>query len=140
MTKNRIFSMLAADSSFLKDIGLLFLRVSFSSALFFAHGLPKIVHFSQKVSTFPDPLGIGRSLSLLLTIFSEVNCSLLIFLGLFTRWAAFPVIVTLAVAWLVIHGGDSFDRQELPVLYLMICATLMISGAGRFSLDRFFFR
>ena len=40
-------------------------------------------------------------------------------LGLFTRLSAIPLIITMLVAWLMVHISDPFGDMELPVFYLV---------------------
>lgn len=117
------------------DTALLFSRLLFGATMLIAHGLPKLMSFSQRMNTFPDPLGVGSSLSLGLTIFAEVLCAGLLALGLFTRWVSGPLAVTMAVAAFIVHAGDPWHKKELAFVYMVgyiICGLL---GSGRFSLD-----
>ena len=86
--------------------------------------------------TFGDPLHIGPAASLVLTVFAEFVCSLLIIIGLATRLAVIPLMVTMLVAAFVVHLADGFAKQELAVLYLLIYFTLFVMGSGRYSIDR----
>jgi putative oxidoreductase len=72
-----------------------------------------------------------------LAIVGEVVCSLLLILGLFTRPAAIGGMVTMAVAFLLIHGGklSGEGNGELAFLYLIGFTAILIAGPGRFSLD-----
>jgi len=56
--------------------------------MFFNHGIEKLAHFKDIASGFPDPLGIGQPVSLALVMFAEVVGSLLLIMGLVTRFAA----------------------------------------------------
>ena len=85
---------------------------------------------------FGDPIGLGPEVSLVLTVFAEVVCSILIVLGLGTRLAAIPSIVTMAVAAFIVHGADPFGRKEMALLYLVGYVVLLLSGSGKFSVDR----
>lgn len=117
------------------DTALLFSRLLFGATMLIAHGLPKLMSFSQRMNTFPDPLGVGNSLSLGLTIFAEVLCAGLLALGLFTRWVSGPLAVTMAVAAFIVHAGDPWHKKELAFVYMVgyiICGLL---GSGRLSLD-----
>ncbi len=73
--------------------------------------------------------------SLALAVFAEVFCSILIMLGLFTRLSAIPLIITMLVAWLMVHISDPFGDMELPVFYLVSYVVLFLQGAGWYSLD-----
>jgi putative oxidoreductase len=44
------------------------------------------------------------------------------------------------VAAFIIHGGDGFGKQELPLHYILVYLVLLIAGAGKFSLDNWIFR
>jgi len=102
------------------------------------HGLPKLAKLlpGQEIS-FPDPLGISPLFSLILAVFAEVVCSLLIILGLGTRLAALPLAITMAVAGFMVHAADPFQRKELALMYLLAYISLMVTGSGKFSVDRY---
>ena len=67
----------------LSAAGLCALRVFVGLTMLLAHGWPKLAGFSTKAAKFPDPLGVGSEASLVLAIFAEVFCSILLALGLF---------------------------------------------------------
>jgi putative oxidoreductase len=119
----------------LEDLGKLGARLTFGGVMLVSHGIPKLMGFSQLMNSFPDPLGIGNSLSLGLAIFAEVLCALLLALGLFTRLTAVPLAFTMVVAGVFVHASDPWKRKELAFIYLfgyIICALL---GSGKLSLD-----
>ncbi len=117
------------------DVGLLVLRLTVGPMMLFGHGLPKLLTFAEHAATFPDPLGVGSSLSLTLAILGEVVGSSLIALGLATRAAAVPFVITMIVAGAIVHGDDPWSRKELALLYAVPAITLIFTGAGRFSVD-----
>lgn len=119
----------------LSDVGLLLLRVGFGAAMLFGHGWGKLLAFGERAESFPDPLGVGNQLSMVLAISAEVCCSLLLILGLATRAVAVPLIVTMLVAALIVHGDDPWKKKEMAVLYLIPYLTFVLTGPGRFSLD-----
>lgn len=124
-------------NSWTQSLGLLVLRVSFGAMMLAGHGLPKLLGFAETVKIFPDPIGLGSHVALSLAIFAEFFCSVLLILGLGTRLAAIPLIVTMLVAALVAHGADPWAKKELAVCYLAAFTTLVITGGGGFGLDRF---
>jgi len=69
----------------------------------------------------------------------ELSCGLLLILGLATRFAAVPLVVTMLVAirtalWQELEGTiDLFGREES--LFIVLLAWLAIAGAGAVSLD-----
>ena len=100
------------------------------------HGYPKLKSFLSGEYRFKDPLGLGEDASIILTVFAEFLCSILVILGLTTRYALVPLIITMAVAWLIVHGDDPFGAQEKSVLYLLCYVVLLITGPGKYSVDR----
>jgi putative oxidoreductase len=121
----------------INDIGLLLLRLVFGGTMLFSHGIPKLLDFSSKMNVFPDPLGIGNSLSLGLAIGSEVVCAFLIVIGLFTRWVSAPLIITMGVAMILVHGNHPWAKKEMAFLYLCSYAIIALLGPGRLSIDSF---
>ena len=99
------------------------------------HGWGKLTSFAERSSSFPDPLGIGSLLSMALATGAEAFCALAVILGFATRWAAVPLMVTMLVAALIIHGDDPWAKKEFALLYFPPFATLFFAGAGRYSLD-----
>ena len=117
------------------DIGLLILRVGIGAFMLAAHGWGKLANFGELAGTFPDPIGLGSTISLLLAIFAEVLCALLIIIGLGTRFAAVPLLITMLVAAFVVHADDPWGKKEFALLYAIPFLTLIFSGGGRFALD-----
>lgn len=120
------------------SLALLILRVV-ASAYMLTHGWAKLTGFSDMSAQFPDPIGVGSTLSLALIIGAEFFASLFIILGLFTRLAAVPIVIAMSVAAFVIHSADPFNVKELALLYLVVYIFILMAGAGRYSLDYLFF-
>ena len=99
------------------------------------HGWSKIANFSERLETFPDPMGLGVAFSLQLAIFAEFFCAILLGLGFLTRLALIPLIITMITAAFVVHGGDPFSDQELPLFYLLSFLYLFLRGPGLYSMD-----
>lgn len=85
---------------------------------------------------FFDPLQVSSHFMLGLVVFAEVLCSVLLILGLFTRWATIPLIIQMMVVVFVVHVDDGFGRQELGAHYLLGYIILWLLGPGKISLDR----
>ena len=113
----------------------LLLRIVFGGFMLAAHGVGKIDKLFQSNMHFADPLGIGEYPSLILVLFAEVLCTALIVMGLFTKWATVPLIITMLVAVLIVHKGDAVFTRELPILYLAAFSAIGILGSGKYSLD-----
>jgi putative oxidoreductase len=118
------------------DLGLLLLRLAFGIAITLGHGLSKVSRYPDLTTRFSDPLGIGSSTSLFFATFAEVAGGILLALGLFGRLAAAMLAFTMAVAFFLHHGADPFPRKELAFTYFCAFLALMVSGPGRFSIDR----
>ena len=116
------------------NAALLLLRLGVG-ILMMNHGYDKLVHFSKYQSEFMNFLGMGRTLSLALVVFAEFFCSLFLILGLFTRFATIPLIITMCVIIFKLNNGYIFGDAELPALYLAGYLVLLLVGPGRVSVD-----
>lgn len=112
---------------------ILCLRVFFG-ILFFTHGIDKMANFTELSRTFPDVLGFGSYMSLMVSIFCEFCCSLFLITGLMVRITVLPMIVSMAVAFFDVHDA-MFPQGELALIYMIMFVILYITGPGRFSLD-----
>jgi putative oxidoreductase len=126
------------------DWGLLLLRVWTFLSLFAKHGFEKLSNQDNMAFTFrDDPIHIGKFASFLCAAFADGICTLLIALGLGTRWAAMALFINLFVAWSLVTHFDYFEHTiaslgnhgEVIVLYMGACLAVAIAGPGRFSLD-----
>ena len=98
------------------------------------HGYPKLLKLISGDFGFPDPIGIGNELSLILAIFAEFFCSILILIGFRTSLAAIPLIFTMLVALLIVHSDDSIFEHWNILLYLLSYGILLHLGGGKFGL------
>jgi putative oxidoreductase len=121
------------DTSF--NIAALLLRISFGSLMFLNYGIPKLMHFEERSKTFYDPFHIGSQWSLLLVLFAEVFCSLLVVFGLFTRLALVPLITAMAVVVFMLNKGKPFSKSEMAAVFLTVFLGLILVGPGKFSVD-----
>ena len=117
------------------DVVLLIIRIGVAS-LMLTHGIPKLQMLLDAGEVqFPGVMGLSPALSLGLAVFAEVLCSILLFIGLGTRLASIPLIITMLVAVFLIHSNDPFATQELGILYIILYIPLLILGGGKYSLD-----
>jgi putative oxidoreductase len=125
------------NDSALTNLALLVMRLWLGLTMFFNHGLDKFIHFHDMAAKFPDPLGIGQSASLALVVFAEFVGSLLLTIGLLTRFAALTLVIDLSVAFLMVHKTalSGHGSGELAFIYLAGYVALLIAGGGRISLD-----
>jgi putative oxidoreductase len=133
---NKIMSFLTDQKT---DIGITVLRMAFG-VIMLTHGIPKWINYGNLSESFPDPLGLGSSMSMALVIFAEVICSVFLVIGFVTRITVIPLIINMLVAAFVVHGDDPFPRKEMALLYLLAYLSLLFTGGGKYSLDEFLFR
>lgn len=118
-----------------KDLGLFLIRVVVAFVLLYGHGFEKLgVVFSGQEPQFFDPIGIGANLSFYLAAFAEGICALLILAGAFTRLAAIFLTINFMVI-LYVHAAAGFGELEMRILYIISFIVLIITGAGKFSVD-----
>ncbi|MGZ5210782.1 MAG: DoxX family protein [Kaistella sp.] len=117
------------------DIVLLVTRIFVGFAML-SHGFPKLQELlsGQEIQFF-NFLGLSDRTSLILAVFAEFVCSIFIILGLFTRFAVVFLIITMAVAGLIVHGGDPFQKRETSLLYLSVYLMFFAIGPGKYSID-----
>ncbi|HSO86261.1 MAG TPA: DoxX family protein [Draconibacterium sp.] len=114
---------------------ILIVRLSVA-ALMITHGLPKLSKLlAGGEIQFADPFGLGPALSLVLVVFAEFFCSILIGIGLGTRLASIPLIITMFVAAFVAHADDPIAKKEMALLYLTFYLLLLVTGGRKFSVD-----
>ncbi len=115
-------------------IGWVFLQTGWGKL----HDLPKVVGFFTELG-IPAP-----QIQAPLAATAEFVCGALILIGLFTRVATLPLIVTMTVAILTAKKADIHELSDLfgmgEYLYIVILLWLGAYGAGPISLDRFFAR
>ena len=122
---------------FSADLGLLTLRCWLGLSMLILHGWTKLGNFQQMSGKFGDPLGIGSKASLGLAVFGEVVGSILLILGLFTRFAALSCLTTMGVAFFLVHKTvlKGPASGELAFIYMAGFVALFIAGPGRFAVD-----
>lgn len=112
---------------------ILAVRVVFA-ILFFTHGVDKMMNFNDIVNTFPDVLGFGSYMSLMVAIFCEFCCSLFLLAGLLQRIVLIPMIISMGVAFFDVHDA-MMPQGELSLIYFIVFILLFFSGPGSFSVD-----
>lgn len=116
--------------------GLLLIRL-ITGILMVYHGLEvfdsdKITGYSQWLTDieFPWPMimaYLGKG--------SEFVGGVCLILGLFTRFACIPMIITMLVITFFLGEGRIFTDEQHPFLFALLCAVFFFVGAGKWSLD-----
>ena len=130
-----MFSNLRSALPISTDWASLLLRLAFGGLMAILHGWPKFQSYSEKAADWADPFGLGAPASLALAIFGELVCGILIVLGLFTRIATIPAIITMLVAVFFAHWNDPLADKEHALLFLFAYGAIFSLGGGRYSLD-----
>ena len=123
------------EASATKSMIILLARIIFGF-LFLNHGIAKWHTFIDSSDMFPDPIGVGATLSMWLVLFAEIICSLGFMIGALFRLCLVPMIFTMCVAFFIIHAGDPLTVKEPSLMYLTIFVLLYITGPGKYSIDR----
>jgi putative oxidoreductase len=134
-----------------RDAAALLLRVV-AGLIFLPHGWSKIMGEGGSAAFAADiaanyhiPAILGH-----LAAWSELAGAILLIAGLFTRFDAFLLAVTMLVAAFVVQLPDALFEVpanairafaairgiETPLAMFAICGALLLTGGGRFSLDR----
>ena len=109
--------------------------------------------FAQIQDKFPFPFSaIPADISWAMATYLELGGAVLLVFGLFTRFAAFSLLVLTFVATAAVHWPDmlamwsdlakgyaitdkGFGNFKLPLLFCVMLLPLIFQGPGKFSLD-----
>ena len=122
----------------MNNIALLILRVVFAGSMLYGHGLGKLNRILEGNLSFSNPLGIGEIPTLILAVFSEFLAPIFIIIGYKTKFFSFFPAATMFVAAFIVHLGDPFGKIEKALLFLTVFVILMMTGPGKYSIDRKF--
>ena len=125
--------------------GILLVRLMVG-AVFIMHGYQKLFVFgmngpSGTISAFHDKMGFGdfSTPAAWAAAIAEFGCGILLALGLFTRLAAIPIIVTMAVAVVKVHLSHGFflmvGGYEYALTLGIAALGLLMTGSGALGLD-----
>lgn len=132
-----LLSLLTSDRG--KQLGLLILRVGFGAGMIY-HGYGKVTGGATGVigfasaAGFPFPAFFGWAAAL-----AEFAGGIGLVAGLLTRPSAFFVSCTMFTAAFVRHADDPFSQKELALAYLVAGLSILVAGAGKYSLDHLLF-
>lgn len=130
----KLFTTRYTEFSF--NLSMFLIRIGFGMMLFMNHGLSKLQKFEERKDSFSDPLNIGHTNSLMLVIFAEAFCAILISLGLLTRLASFVAVILFLVIIFIVQQDDSFKEKEKAFLFLVGFLVTLLCGPGKWSFDK----
>ena len=134
-----MFKKIVYTSNGLWDAGGVILRVA-AGLIIFKYGLE--IFSADKMKGYSDwltDLNFPASEALAYTgKLSELVGGLLMALGLFTRIAAIPLIITMIVIGFIM-GEPEFLAADGSILLLLIFFHFLLTGPGKFSFDHLLF-
>lgn len=122
--------------------GLLGLRLA-TGVIFIAHGLPKFGFMGggglEGIAAWLGGLGVPLPmLSAILVASSETIGGVMLIVGFMTRFAAATQVIAMLVAIFMVHWSNGFTANggyQWALLMAVAAFTLMMDGAGRYSVD-----
>lgn len=137
------------------SLGLLVLRLGIGGYML-THGIGKL-EMLLSGQTIGDPIGLGPTLSTILVTLGEFGGSILVMVGLATRFTALLPLCSMLVAAFVVHASNPWTMQgayelfaahqvsstaskEPALLYGIVFLALVLTGGGRFSVDAYIAR
>lgn len=96
--------------------------------------------FADIAEKFPFPFSaIPVDVSWALVTWFEILGAIALVLGLATRFFSLSLMILTVVAIFSVHAGNGYTISEggwkLPLMYLVMFLPLLLSGAGKLSLD-----
>ena len=80
---------------------------------------------------FPFPM-----ISAIVSAYAQAIAGLLFIAGWKTRWAALLMVINFVIALIMVHRGQSFEQMTTVLFMIVVSLSLLLTGAGRYSLDR----
>ena len=106
---------------------------------FYGPATMKLKNFNGIVEWFTSMGMPLPKLNAFLATGTETVGFVLIFLGLATRIISIPLMVVMVVAIITVHLGNGFEAgnngSEIPIYYILMLFSLLITGPGKISLD-----
>lgn len=121
------------------DVAPLVLRLALG-AVFAYHGYDKYLRGVEGVGGFLGSLGFPMASAFAVAlIVVELIGGIMMILGFFTHWVAKSFVIVSVVAFLTVHADKGFSVRdggyEFIITLLAVSVSLMITGAGKYSLD-----
>lgn len=136
------YEILVKIEGYLQDVFLLIIRLYWGYQFFIA-GKGKLMNLDRTTEFFASLNLPAPKLNALMAGSTECFGGLLLLVGLGSRLISIPLAFTMVVAYLTAHreglnalfSDPSKFFEQPPFLFLFASVIVMVSGAGRLSLD-----
>lgn len=96
--------------------------------------------FADIQGDFPFPFNlVPVDISWFISTWFELIGAIALVVGLGTRFFSLSLIILTIVAWVSVHAGNGYNVCDngfkLPLIYLVMFVPLLLSGAGKLSID-----
>jgi len=125
----KFLSTIIQESAF--NLAVLLLRLSFGLDPPHRSRPGQTDAFGSQETIFFDPFHIGHRWSLVLVISPKFFARSCWCWGLFTRFAALVLVISMATATVLFHKGQSLSVHEPSLLYLTAFLLHLLVGPGR---------
>lgn len=133
-----LYESLVQKVEMLSDLPPLFFRLILAYG-FYGPAMQKVGNISGIAEWFASMGMPFPTLNAYMATGTEVTGFILLFLGLATRIISIPLIVVMIVAITTVHLGNGFEAGsngfEIPLYYILMLISLIITGPGRISID-----
>ena len=132
------------------NLSRLFIRL-FSGIMFMQFGLQQIANYDFMLAHFPSVLGMSSEASLITMIVIEMLFSAYLIIGILTRYAVIPPIISMIMAEYYILANHmpaamqltdssyaimmSLQPGYLPLMFIGMFLFILLAGPGRISVD-----
>lgn len=117
------------------SVGLLMLRVFGGTLLVLGRSRTWTEMVAVNAELAGSSFSLGGELGWFLTLFAECLCTILVMLGVFTRFTAVPPLVAMAIQAMALPFGTAWSVRELYLLYALPFFVLSFTGPGDYSVD-----
>jgi len=133
--------IMATSAGCAERMGITLVRVMVG-VVFIFHGYQKwFVMGPAKMMEMFGSMGISHSATYA-AMTAELGCGILLVLGLFTRFAAVPILITMIVAIVKVHLAHGFSLgnggYEYPLTLGVAALALILAGPGTLAVDNLF--
>lgn len=141
---SKIYHIFIFGGEYLQTIFLLYMRVTWGHQ-FFVIGLGKLQNMEKTIQGFISLHIPHPELHSYLVGYTEMICGFLIFIGLASRIASIPLIITMLVALSIAHGPEISEFKFLlepmslvkqpPYPFLITAIMIFCFGPGKVAVD-----